>query len=659
MLNFNPEPDQAPGSDRLIRNEMILQSIKEGVCLIDRDHRITFANASAAKMLGWKAEELVSEPFEPVLFGQSEDDESNDHPIHFVLTEGETIHVNTETFYRRDGAGFLVEYCGVPLRENNKIVGAVITFDDIGERRDLENAVVDARDAALAAAREKSDFLANMSHEIRTPLNGIIGISELLSETDLSIGQKDYLETIRTSAYLLLDIVNDMLDFSKLAAGKLELEEVDFDLREIIAKIIKLFTPQAFKKKNKLQFEIAGDVPTDLCGDPARLRQVLNNLISNAVKFTENGRILLRVSSEKDDFLRFEVSDNGIGIEPHKQKKIFEPFAQGDLSTTRQFGGTGLGLAISRQIVQMMSGEIGVESEPGRGSKFWFTAKFGCQSVVLSDWGKPEREYRIDRKDVRILVVDDNPVNQQVALGRLQQLNLSAEVAENGLKAVEFVQEKRYDLILMDCRMPQMDGFDATREIRRLEGKAGNLKIIAMTATARPDERQRCFEVGMDDYLAKPITLETLGEALEKHLGIAVLRESPDTETSLEVHPLAAFIEAKVLKNFIEIERRGERNFAAEMLNLFLKYAETPLSELQSAVANRNPELVKNKSHALRGSSGNIGLTDLFQAFTKLEEIGENDWITAEEILHEILEKFIELKTKVSHLSELEIENES
>jgi PAS domain S-box-containing protein len=659
MPNLNVKEDEAPEPNRLIRNEMILQSIKEGVCLIDKDHRITFANASAAKMLGWKAEELISEPFEAVLFGQAEDNEANDHPIHFVLTEGETIHVNTETFFRRDGSSFLSEYCGVPLRENHRIAGAVITFDDIGERRDLENAGADARDAALEAAREKSDFLANMSHEIRTPLNGIIGISELLAETDLSIGQKDYLETIRTSAYLLLDIVNDMLDFSKLEAGKLELEEVDFDLRDITAKIIKLFTPQAFKKKDKLAIEIAADVPTDLCGDAGRLRQVLHNLVSNAIKFTENGRISLKVSREQDDFLRFEVSDTGIGIEPHKQKKIFEPFAQGDLSTTRQFGGTGLGLAISRQIVQMMSGKIGVESEPGRGSKFWFTAKFGCQSVVLSDWGAPDREYRIDRKDVRILVVEDNPVNQQVALGRLAQLSLSADVAENGLRAVEAVQEKKYDLILMDCRMPQMDGFDATREIRRLEGEVRNLKIIAMTATARPDERQRCFEVGMDDYLAKPITLETLGEALEKHLGIALMKESPEGGTGIDAHPLAAFIEARVLKNFIEIERRGERNFASEMLGLFLKYAETPLSELQSAVANRNPELVKNKSHALRGSSGNIGLTDLFQAFTKLEEIDENDWITAEQILNEILEKFIELKTKVSHLFELEIENES
>jgi PAS domain S-box-containing protein len=649
MLNSKSKRDEFLGQNFLARFELILQSIKEGVCVVDSDIKISFANDSAAKMLGWNPRELISQPFEPIFFGQETRNETTSvNPIHFVLSEGETIHVNAETFYRQDKTNFLVEYKCVPLKENNQIVGAVITFEDISERRDFEEAFAKARDLALEAAREKANFLANMSHEIRTPLNGIIGVSEILAETNLSIGQKDYLETLKTSAHLLFDIVNDILDFSRIEAGKLELEEVDFDLREVVAKTIKLFVPQAFKRRNKLEFEIEETVETHLCGDAGRLRQVLQNLISNAIKFTEDGQVLLKISAEQDNVLRFEVSDTGIGIELDKQSKIFEPFAQADASTTRQFGGTGLGLAISKQIVEMMGGEIGVESEIGKGSRFWFTARFSGQQAILEDCNKEIEDYRIDKNNIKILVVEDNPINQEVALGRLQQFGITADVVEN----VEAVKEKKYDLILMDCRMPKMDGFEATRKIRRLDGEAKNIKIIAMTASVKADERQRCFEAGMNDYLAKPMTVEVLGKSLERHLPITVSIKKPKANANIKEHPLAKIIDEKTLKNFIEIEGRGEKNFAREMLNLFLKHFETQISELKSSFANRNLELVKNKAHALRGSSGNIGLTELFQAFAKLEGIVDNDWALAEKILDGILERFLELKTKVSHLSE-------
>jgi PAS domain S-box-containing protein len=649
MSNFKLKQNETSWENRIVQNDLILQSINEGVCVIDKDNRISFANDSALQMLGWKREDLLWKRYEKVLFGadfaEQSEDEAIINPIEFACTENEKIHVNSETFYRQNGTMFLVEYDCIPLCENDETVGVVITFDDISERRDLEIAVAEARDAALASAREKANFLANMSHEIRTPLNGIIGISGFLEQTNLSAEQKDYVETLNTSANLLLDIVNDILDFSKIEAGKLELEETDFDLREIIAETIKLFIPQAFKRRNKLEFEIEENVQTALCGDAGRLRQILHNLLSNAVKFTEEGKVKLKILQGTDDFLRFEVSDTGIGIEKDKQAEIFEPFAQADVSTTRRFGGTGLGLAISKQIVQMMGGKIGVESEAGKGAKFWFTAKIACQQNPEKSLAA-DKNVLLDKSEIKVLVVEDNPVNQEVALGRLRQLGIAAELAENGLEAVEAVKNNDYDLVLMDCRMPKMDGYEATRKIRQI---SKNLKIVAMTASVTADEREKCLAAGMDDYLSKPMTNEALEQTLDKHLLIKIADES--AETDFIQHPLAEIIEAKTLKNFLEIEERGEKNFVREMLNLYLKHSETQLCELKSAVANRNLNLVKNKTHALRGSSANIGLTNLFQEFNNLEQTVESDWLTAEQILNVILEKFAELKEKVSQLS--------
>lgn len=640
--------------DEFIRNEIILQSIGEGVCVIDSEKRISFANDSALRMLGLSREEINKTRYEKVFFGETIAEQTEEeriiNPIEFAAMEGETIHVNAETFYRRGGKSFLVEYDCIPLRENENVVGVVVNFNDISERRDLEIAVAEARDAALESAQEKANFLANMSHEIRTPLNGIIGITDFISNTNLSDEQQSYVETLKTSANLLLNIVNDILDFSKIEAGRLELEEADFDLRQIIAETIKLFIPQAFKKKNKLEFEIEETVETNLCGDSSRLRQILHNLLSNAIKFTEEGKVELKVLREKEDYLRFEISDTGIGIEKSKIEKIFQPFAQADASTTRKFGGTGLGLAISRQLVNLMNGEIGVESEIGKGSKFWFTAKLirGKNPITKEIQKKINSSIKIE--ELKVLIVEDNPVNQAVALGKLRRLGISADVSEDGLQAIEAVKNKDYNLILMDCRMPKMDGYEATRKIRRLNEKFEKTKIIAMTASVTAEERENCLAAGMDDYLAKPVSLESLIEIFDKHLSLKILPE--EKEINFLEHPLAEIIDEKALKKFLEIEARGEKNFAQEMLTLYLKHTEAQLPELKSGFANRNLNIVKNKVHALRGSSANIGLTDLFKDFNNLERLVEANWLAAEKILNIILEKITELKAKVSQLSE-------
>lgn len=648
--------DKEKWQNRIVRNEMILQSIGEGVCVVDKENRISYTNSSARKMLGWEEEDLLFRRYEPILFGTAlpQENEVIISPIQFALQEGETIHVNTETFYRQDGTSFLVEYVCIPLRENDEIVGVVVTFQDISERRDLESAVSQARDTAIEAAQEKANFLANMSHEIRTPLNGIIGITSLLAETNLAKEQRDYVETLQTSSNLLLDIVNDILDFSRIEAGKLELEEIDFDLQQIIAETLRLFTPQAIKKKIQLEFEIQETEELALRGDAGRLRQILNNLLGNAIKFTEKGKVSLKISQENNEFWRFEIIDTGIGIKPEKQTKIFEPFSQADISTTRQFGGTGLGLAISKQLVQMMSGEIGVESEYNQGSKFWFTAKLEKQRLdIYGEAGfinEPPLIYKPN--ELRVLVVEDNLINQEVAIGRLRQLGIYGDVAGNGLAAVKILQNKEYDLVLMDCRMPEMDGFEATRQIRQINNHLKRPQIIAMTASVTIEEREKCLLAGMDDYLAKPMTIEALAQMLNKHFSLTFAPQRLDVEENFIQHPFAQILDANTLKNFLEIEARGEKHFVEEMLSLYLKHTDTQLSELKNAFDNRNPEIVKSKAHALRGSSGNIGLNDLFEEFTNLEEIVENDLIEAEKILNRILQKFLELKTKVSYLSE-------
>ncbi len=662
MNNGKAKKDNDFWQKEVARNEKILQSIGNGVFVIDKENLISFVNQFAVKLLGWEITDLISERYEVILFGKDKDsenipdDDSIISPIQFALIEGETTHVNAETFYCRDGSSFLVEYTCVPLLENEEIIGAVITFQDITERRDLEIAVSEARDTALEIAKEKANFLANMSHEIRTPLNGIIGISEFLGETNLSVEQQDYVGTLKISSKLLLDIVNDILDFSKIEAGKLELEESDFDLREIVAETIKLFIPEAYKRKINLEFDIQEDIDNELHTDAGRLRQILNNLIGNAIKFTENGKVSLIVSKKDVGILHFEVIDTGIGIERRKQNKIFEPFSQADISTTRQFGGTGLGLAISKQLVEMMGGKIGVESEIGMGSKFWFTIKLkenlNAAGKLSADIDLVTSVFPSDPHDLKVLVVDDNQINQEVALGRLQQLGIFAEVVNNGKEAVEICEKNEFDLILMDCRMPIMDGFQSTALLRRLKAPFKQPKIIAMTASVTADERARCLASGMDDYLTKPMTIDALEQTLNKHFSLQITPRRLDVEANFIQHPLAQIIDEKTLKSFIEIEERGEKDFTAEMLSLYLKHTETQLSELNTAFSNQDIEIVKNKVHSLRGSSGNIGLNQLFQDFINLEEVVENNWLEAAVILKEITDKFAILKTKVSYLSE-------
>ena len=399
----------------------------------------------------------------------------------------------------------------------------LITEND--RRKATEDELVQARDAAEAASRAKDEFLANMSHEIRTPMNGILGTLQLLQDTKMDGVQSDYVKIAYSSAESLLSILNDILDFSKIAARKMVLEDIPFSLQALVQDLVTLFTSQAQAKNVALVAEIDPRVPEMLLGDPTRMRQVLINFMTNGIKFTEQGEVRVVVQClsafASRVMLRIEVRDTGIGISEKKQHDLFQSFTQADGSTTRKYGGTGLGLAIVRQLVLLMGGKIGVESVPGQGSVFWCELDFPVAAMGAQDEEKKAQAAPAEGVlQGHVLLVEDNKVNQLVAGKMLAGMGLTVDLAENGEKALAALAENRYDLVLMDCQMPVLDGYQATRAFRSQEPPgAKRLPIIAMTAHAMEGDRQKCLEAGMDDYIAKPVKRELLRKLLGQWLG--------------------------------------------------------------------------------------------------------------------------------------------
>jgi two-component system, sensor histidine kinase and response regulator len=758
----------------------IIENLPTAVFLKDADEfKYVLWNKAAQELYGYVSEEVLGktayELFDPP---QAEALGAQDRE---TLKTGALLDVPEQTVNTRHKGVRVIHTKKLPiLDEAGRPRYLVGISEDITDRKKAETDLVQAREAAEQASRAKSEFLANMSHEIRTPINGIMGMTQLTLNTELTGEQREYLEAVELSADSLLRVINDILDFSKIEAGKLDLIAIDFSLRDCIADAMTTLAVQAHTKGLELVYHVPSTIPDALIGDPGRLRQIIVNLVGNSIKFTQEGEIAVKVELESETAnqvnLHISVADTGIGIPAEKQDKIFQSFEQADSSTTREYGGTGLGLAIVSQLVRMMGGQIRVESEVDKGSLFQFVAGFGRQkepiqpqaigegldlkdvSVLVVDdnatnrkileetlvyWGmkptvmengraalaamakaykedrhfdliitdcmmpemdgfelaeriskdpclttstiimltsagergdaarclelgisayllKPIRQsellftiskvlneptptaaqpslitrhsIRESKRRLHILLAEDNAVNQKLATRMLERMGHTVTVASNGKKVLECLEHEKFDLILMDVQMPEMDGFEATKAVRDLEKATGeHIPIVAMTAYAMKGDKEKCLDVGMDDYVAKPIDAQGLFETIENLLG------TPNVEATPSNHPGQALDKSQILDRV-----GGDKDLLKEVVALFLDDCPKLIEQMREAIQESDPGGLQKAAHTLKGSVSNFGASLAVQAALDLETMGKTGDICGAAGALEVLEKGID-----------------
>lgn len=515
--------------------------------------------------------------------------------------------------------------------ENGKIFGLIGVARDVTERKENELELVRAKEQAESSNVMKSQFLANMSHEIRTPMSGVLGYLDLLSKTSLSSEQMEFIKDARSASVMLLHLINDILDLSKIEAGKLEMVNIPFNLRATVEEAILLLTPKASEKNLKILTMINLNVPERIEGDPGRLRQIIINLVGNAVKFTEVGEItvLVEIMTENDEMaiIRFQIKDTGIGISEEGIKKLFKPFVQADTSTTRKHGGTGLGLAISRQLVKMMDGDISVESQLGIGSTFIFSIN---TKVIQSFKGL---EYSINKSETdsmgkslitgyivketinelkpRILLVEDNEMIRKIIIKMFKHKNMTCDIAINGSEAIDAVADKNYDIVFMDCQLPVIDGYESTERIRSLEGDKKHTIIIAMTANAMDGDREKCIKAGMDDYISKPIDFEIMFRKIELSVN---QREQNWEHFDLIEGNIDTFVSKTGLT----------KDDARELFEEYLKYVPNLIDDIFKAIGRNDFKKISEIAHQLKGSSGTLRINSIYELAMDIQSAALN-----------------------------------
>ncbi len=652
----------------------LVEQLNEGILVINYAGDVTFANPGMARMLGYEIETLKSRSYFSFMDNLDAD---------MVKEKLKQRHQGISDLYeigmnRLDGEQIIVSVSASPLRDDSgNVVGSFAVISDISERKRAEEALALAKEAAEAANRAKSQFLANVSHEIRTPMSAVIGAAQMLFSSNLNDEQRDYVSMINDSAESLLSIINDVLDLSKIEAVKMPIENIEFDLRKLLDEVMDLMSIEAAEKGLAINEFIVPRVPTSVSGDPLRLRQVLLNLINNAVKFTERGAIVLSINIEREDgdelCLRFDIIDTGIGMSPATRNHLFGKFMQADASTTRRFGGTGLGLAISKSLVELMGGEIGCESQEGRGSTFWFT--FPTRSRSGHETGQAAQAQEASAIITRptgeeesnpVLVVEDTPDLQRLIRAQLRKLGLMAEIAADGVQAVHQFVTHEYAAILMDCHMPVMDGYQATAIIRDLEKeRGGHIPIIALTANALTGERQQCLDAGMDDYLAKPIRLEQLMEVLQNWLprkgqssAQSIITGSPTCVARASTEPAASethrvnpySVDINCLRKYLNLDSEDEdsRTSMRSIISDYIATGDERTNKLKKALAIDDAPSVVEIAHSFKASSAYMGadaLKELLQELEKLTAI--HDLMRMRLVLTAIEKEFAKVKSEL------------